>query len=50
MIRHISCFTLVAVLVSGAAIADADPYLWLEDVQDEKALESVRGQNSKTFG
>ncbi len=50
MIRHISCFTLVAVLVSGAAIADTDPYLWLEDVQDEKALDWVRGQNAKTFG
>ncbi len=49
MIRHIFCFSIITVLTISAAVADDDPYLWLEQVQDEKALNWVRGQNSKTF-
>ena len=49
MIQLISCIAFVAALSSSAAFAEDDPYLWLEDVQDEKALDWVRGQNAKTF-
>jgi len=49
MTRHISCVTLVTVLACSSAFAEDDPYLWLEQVQDEKALDWVRGQNAKTF-
>jgi prolyl oligopeptidase len=49
MIRHISCFTLAMIFACHSAVAEDDPYLWLEQVQDEKALDWVRGQNSKTF-
>jgi len=49
MIRHISCFTLAMIFACYSAVAEEDPYLWLEQVQDEKALDWVRGQNSKTF-
>ena len=38
-----------SVLACGAVLADDDPYLWLEEVQDEKALDWVRGQNASTF-
>ncbi len=49
MIRLISRIAIMVALTSSAAFADDDPYLWLENVQDEKALEWVRGQNAKTF-
>jgi prolyl oligopeptidase len=49
MIRRFSCSLICSVLVSSAALAADDPYLWLEDVQDEKALDWVRGQNASTF-
>ncbi len=49
MIRQISCFTLVAILACNTAVAGDDPFLWLEQVQDEKALDWVRSQNAKTF-
>ena len=49
MIRLISRIAFIATLSSSAAFADDDPYLWLEEVQDEKALDWVRNQNAKTF-
>ena len=49
MIRHFYCFALIATLGCNTADADDDPYLWLEQVQDEQALDWVRGQNAKTF-
>jgi len=49
MIRLISRIAIIAAVTSSAAFADDDPYLWLEDVQDEKALDWVRGQNEQTF-
>ena len=49
MIRLISRIAFIATLSGSAAFADDDPYLWLEEVQDEKALDWVRDQNAKTF-
>ena len=49
MIRHTLIGALVAAFACNAAIATDDPYLWLEEVQNEKALDWVRGQNAKTF-
>ena len=49
MIRHTLITALVAAFICNAAIAKDDPYLWLEEVQNEKALDWVRGQNAKTF-
>ncbi len=40
---------LFLLLTVGLVLADDDPYLWLEEVQDEKALDWVRGQNASTF-
>ena len=40
--------TLAAVCTTSA-LADDDPYLWLEEVQDEKALDWVRDKNAATF-
>tara|TARA_R110002049_G_scaffold138781_3_gene299177 strand:+ start:1119 stop:3224 length:2106 start_codon:yes stop_codon:yes gene_type:complete len=34
---------------SAAALSDTDPYLWLEEVQGERALDWVRKQNAETF-
>jgi prolyl oligopeptidase len=49
MNRLLSYSLLIFILVFSVAIADDDPYLWLEEVQNEEALDWVRGQNSKTF-
>ena len=42
---------LFAALLAGsvASAAEEDPYLWLEDVQGEDALEWVNEQNDRTF-
>ncbi len=44
----------IAALVAAAslavpALAEDDPFLWLEDVEGEQALDWVRGQNAETF-
>jgi len=49
MIRLYAYSILLLNLACGAAVADDDPFLWLEEIQDEKALDWVRGQNAKTF-
>jgi len=46
---YIAYSLFLSVLAWGAAVADDDPYLWLEEVQNEKALDWVRGQNASTF-
>ena len=49
MLRHFFYrVSLICVLSTGAATADTDPYLWLEDVQGEKALDWVRAQTAAT--
>ncbi len=35
--------------VSGAAMADDDPFLWLEEVEGEQALEWAEGQNDRSL-
>ena len=42
----------MATAITGAAqgLAQDDPYLWLEEVEGEKALEWVEGQNKKSLG
>lgn len=49
MIRLPLYSALLTVFVSAMAVAEDDPYLWLEEVQDEKALDWARSQNEKTF-
>lgn len=51
MIRPSLAFVLGCVLfaVTATAADHDDPYLWLENVQDEKALQWVRKQNASTF-
>jgi prolyl oligopeptidase len=40
---------LTFALTTSIVSAEDDPYLWLEEVQDEKALDWVREQNASTF-
>ena len=43
--------TIIAIatsLLSVSALAAADPYLWLEEIDSEKSLTWVRGQNEET--
>ncbi|WP_417449283.1 prolyl oligopeptidase family serine peptidase [Kordiimonas sp.] len=40
----------MAALVNTAASADEDPYLWLEEVEGEKALEWVKERNEHSLG
>ena len=48
--NKLACFAAVLpALCVASAIADDDPYLWLEEVQDEKALDWVREKNAETF-
>ena len=35
---------------SGAAVDEADPHAWLEEVEGERALTWARGENDKTLG
>ncbi len=48
MIRQSTAFLMLALCVS-VAFAEDDPYLWLEDVHNEKALAWAREQNNRTF-
>jgi len=49
MVRCLYFSILVAGLSWTTAVADEDPYLWLEEIQDEKALDWVRANNKRTF-
>jgi prolyl oligopeptidase len=49
MNTRILCSILLATLSVGAAADDDDPYLWLEDVHGERALNWVRDRNAETF-
>lgn len=49
MHRYVTCSVLLFGLLSSAAIAEEDPYLWLEDIQGEKALDWARENNERTF-
>ena len=40
----------LAVVMMDAAIAQNDPYIWLEEVEGEEALDWVRAQNEKSLG
>ena len=42
--------SLLAPLHAMSADDDTDPYLWLEDVQGERALAWVRERNAETLG
>ena len=46
------CICLLAVSLSRLASAqtNTDPYLWLEQVEGERALQWVRAENAKTLG
>lgn len=45
---RIAACALGAALMSNAAVAQEDPYLWLEDVSGEKPIGWVKEQNAKT--
>ena len=40
----------MAVAVAGAVAAQEDPYLWLEEVEGEKAIEWVKERNKHSLG
>ncbi|NTX34568.1 S9 family peptidase [Myxococcus sp. CA033] len=39
---------LTGLLTASSAMAEEDPFLWLEEVQGQRALEWVRAQNART--
>ena len=50
-LRAAACLVLLAVLgctTSTPPATEADPYLWLEDIDGPKAMEWVRAQNERT--
>ncbi len=40
--------SLLVLVMTGCVKEDVDPYLWLEDIDGEEALEWVRTQNART--
>ncbi len=49
MNRFFCAAAALLALGSAAAAEEADPYLWLETVEGEKALDWVRGQNKRSL-
>ncbi len=49
-IRTIAAIGVCLAASTAPLAAQADPYLWLEDVEGERALEWVEGQNATTVG
>ncbi len=49
MIRYLTT-ALLAVSLAGNAVADDDAFLWLEQVEDEQALDWARAQNERSEG
>jgi len=47
--HRIACLHVALLAGSAALAAEEDPYLWLEDIQGEEALEWVNEQNDRTF-
>ncbi len=39
----------VALAISGVVMAEDDPFLWLEEVESERALEWAEGQNARSL-
>ncbi|HNP35476.1 MAG TPA: prolyl oligopeptidase family serine peptidase [Woeseiaceae bacterium] len=50
MLRILAPATLLTMLGNSLALAEPDPYLWLEDIQGERALDWVRAHNKTTLG
>ncbi len=50
MISRLIATGVSVTILAGAALADSDPYLWLEEIESDRALNWVRGQNAETFG
>jgi len=50
MPRFISSLILLTFCLAASAEDSDDPYLWLEEVESESALDWVRQQNAETFG
>ncbi len=48
MMKVLSLAAAIAAL-AATAVAEDDPYLWLEEVESEKALDWVRGQNARSL-
>ena len=48
--KAITIGAVMAAAITGANIADDDPYLWLEEVEGEKALEWVHAKNEHSLG
>ena len=49
MMIKLTCAAAALLALSSAAAEEADPYLWLENVEGEKALDWVRGQNKRSL-
>lgn len=50
MLRTLTMAVLLGLPAVALAAGEPDPYLWLEDVEGEKALAWVRAQNRRTLG
>jgi prolyl oligopeptidase len=48
MTKLLNAMLLAGLLAPGVLMADDDPYLWLEEVESEKALEWAREQNERS--
>ncbi len=50
MLKSATGAVMAAVMIMNANAAEADPFLWLEEIEGEEALDWVRAQNAKSLG
>ncbi|WP_425410686.1 prolyl oligopeptidase family serine peptidase [Hyphococcus sp.] len=48
MIRFLFCAAAASLAANSASLAQDDPFLWLEEVESEKALDWVKAQNARS--
>jgi len=49
MMKQVFCAAAAAFCAIAPATAQDDPYLWLEEIEGEEALDWVRGQNARSL-
>lgn len=49
LVAAVASLTASLTLFTTSALAEDDPFLWLEEVESERALDWVRGQNAETY-